>query len=235
MFIDQFHRQENGCIQITADQASEFAKGVSDDFNPIHDPDSKRFCVPGDLLFALVLSKYGLSQNMSFSFKGMVGAQTPLVFPDTDAPYLEIASDKGKELLSVERSGEVSRSQELIEALVRKYVLFSGQNFPGILVPLMAEHNVMINPARPLVIYEGMSFNLEHLDFSDPELELSEASLQVTGKRGDAELHFNITDAGHSVGTGMKKLVLSGLRDYEEPVMQGMCDLYEERKQSYTS
>lgn len=235
MFLDSFHSKENGFIQITADQASEFAKGVSDDFNPIHDPDSRRFCVPGDLLFALVLSNYGISQSMSFSFKGMVGALTPLVFPDTDASRLEIVNDTGKELLHVERSGEVGQSRALIESMIRNYVIFSGHSFLGILVPLMAEHNVMINPARPLVIYEGMSFNLEHLGFSNPELELSEATLDVSGKRGDAEFHFNITDAGRPVGTGLKKLVLSGLREYEEPAMQGMCDLYKSRKESYVN
>ena len=80
-----------------------------------------------------------------------------------------------------------------------------------------------------------MSFNLEHLDFSNPELELSDASLQVSGKRGDAELHFNITDAGRPVGTGLKKLVLSGLREYEEPAVRGMCDEYHARKQNYTN
>jgi len=235
MFLDPFHTKADGFIQITADQASEFAKGISDDFNPIHDPDSRRFCVPGDLLFALVLSSYGISQSMSFRFKGMVGDSTPLAFPDTAASELEIVNDKGKEFLSVERSGDVTRNPDLIEAMVRNYVVFSGHNFPGILVPLMAEHNVMINPARPLVIYEGMSFNLEHLDFSNPELELAKASLQVSGKRGDAQLHFNITDAGRTVGTGMKMLVLSGLREYEESAVQGMCDLYDARKQAYTS
>jgi uncharacterized protein DUF3581 len=235
MFLDPFHSKHNGFIQVSADQASDFAKGIADDFNPIHDPDSRRFCVPGDLLFALVLSNYGISQNMSFRFKGMVGALTPLAFPDTDASKLEIVNDKGKEFLDFERSGDVSRSADLIEAMIRHYVVFSGHNFPGILVPLMAEHNVMINPARPLVIYEGMSFNLEHLDFSNPELELSDASLQVSGKRGDAELHFNITDAGRPVGTGLKKLVLSGLREYEEPAVQGMCDEYHSRKQNYTN
>jgi len=233
MFLDPFYSEENGFIQVSAEQASEFAKGISDDFNPIHDPGSRRFCVPGDLLFALVLSKYGLSQKMSFRFSGMVGASTPLVFPETDAPHLEIVNEKGKDFLDIERSGEVSHSLSLIESLIRNYVVFSGRNFPGILVPLMAEHKVMINPDRPLVIYEGMSFKLEHLDFSNPELELSECSLQVSGKRGDAELHFNIIDAGRPVGTGLKKLVLSGLREYEEAAMQGMCDQYLSFKENY--
>ena len=100
MFLDPFHSKHNGFVQVSADQASDFAKGIADDFNPIHDADSRRFCVPGDLLFALVLSNYGISQNMSFSFKGMVSALTPLAFPDTDASRLEIVNDKGKEFLN---------------------------------------------------------------------------------------------------------------------------------------
>jgi len=233
MFLDPFYAEENGFIRISAEQASQFAKGISDDFNPIHDPGSRRFCIPGDLLFALVLTKYGLSQNMSFRFSGMVGALTPLAFPDSDVPHLEIVNDKGREFLDIQRSGEVSHNSGLLEAMIRNYVLFSGQNFPGILVPLMAEHEIMINPARPLVIYEGMSFSLEHLNFHNPELELSKSSLQVAGKRGNAELHFNIMDAGRSVGTGIKRLVLSGLREYEETAMQGMCDEYRSFKDNY--
>ncbi len=57
MFLDPYHCEEDGFVRVGAEQASQFAKGVADDFNPIHDPDSRRFCVPGDLLFALVLSR----------------------------------------------------------------------------------------------------------------------------------------------------------------------------------
>lgn len=233
MFLDPFYSEDNGLIQVSTEQASQFAKGIADDFNPIHDPDSRRFCVPGDLLFALVLSKYGLSQAMSFKFSGMVGALTPLAFPESDASYLEIANDKGKEFLNITRDGEISRAADLIEVMIRNYVVFSGHNFPDILVPLMAEHEVMINPARPLVIYEGMSFKLDHLDFSHPTLALSKTSLQVSGKRGDAELHFDIVDGDRSVGTGIKKLILSGLREYEETAMQDMCDQYRSFKEKH--
>ena len=31
------------------------------------------FCVPGDLLFAVLLKKEGISQKMRFDFAGMVG------------------------------------------------------------------------------------------------------------------------------------------------------------------
>lgn len=81
MFLDNFYNQNQLELTISAEQGSSFAKSISNDFNPIHDPDSKRFCVPGDLLFALVLQRYGLSQNMTFNFAGMVGGDTGLLFP----------------------------------------------------------------------------------------------------------------------------------------------------------
>ena len=68
-------------LSINADQASEFAKTVSNDFNPIHDPGNRRFCVPGDLLFALAVERYGLAQSMEFHFSGLVSADTALIFP----------------------------------------------------------------------------------------------------------------------------------------------------------
>ena len=66
MFLDRFHSVQDGHVVISALQASQFAKEIAGDFNPIHDPDARRFCVPGDLLFAIVLARFGLSENMTF-------------------------------------------------------------------------------------------------------------------------------------------------------------------------
>ena len=96
MFLDPFHSSNQNTISISAEQASSFAKSVSNDFNPIHDVDSKRFCVPGDLLFALVLQRYGLSQEMSFNFSGMVSSDTELLFPETPGDDFEILDGRGK-------------------------------------------------------------------------------------------------------------------------------------------
>ena len=57
MFIDQFASQSGAQLSINVHQASQFAKSVSGDFNPIHDPSNRRFCVPGDLLFALAVER----------------------------------------------------------------------------------------------------------------------------------------------------------------------------------
>ena len=39
MFVDSYYRQEGNRIAFTREQASAFAKGVADDFNPLHDVD----------------------------------------------------------------------------------------------------------------------------------------------------------------------------------------------------
>ena len=130
MFVKRFYSECNDKVLINAQQASGFAKDIAGDFNPIHDPDAKRFCVPGDLLFALVLEKYGLSQTMFFAFSGMVGHGVNLNFPVTDAAEFEISDDSGKTYLKVQRSGTTVSDESLIEPFLLNYVAFSGPNFP---------------------------------------------------------------------------------------------------------
>lgn len=238
MFLDRFYSEENsteiGDINITPEQASLFAKQIAGDFNPIHNPDSKRFCVPGDLLFSIVLSKYGLAQKMCFNFTGLVGKEVTLKFPTFDGQQLDISDDKGKVYLSVERDGEVSQNQSLIESLTKDYVAFSGHNYPHIMVPLMAQHQVMINPDRPLVIYEKMSLDFQHFECTDLQLQLSDTSLEVNGKRGVAFLHFDmLSKTGEKIGSGFKKLILSGLREYNEQAVTAMTHRYEDWKAEY--
>jgi hypothetical protein len=233
MFLDAYNTVADGTVRITPEQASRFAKEIADDFNPLHDVGAKRFCVPGDLLFSLVLANYGVSRKMTFTFTGMVGEGVALKFPEAAGERFDITDEAGKAYLTVERAGEVSTDPALIEALARSYVAFSGHSFPHILVPLMAEHKAMINPERPLVIYESMSIELDRLDLAAPRLELSESTLAVNGKRGDARLRFRISAGGQTVGSGLKTLVLSGLREYDEAAVQQMVRQYDASKTAY--
>ena len=233
MYIDEFYRRDGELFEISAAQGSHFAKSVADDFNPLHDVDNKRFCVPGDLLFALVLHRYGVSQSMAFRFSGMVSAGTRLLFPEQSDDHFAICDEREKQYLDVTRSGDTLHDQDAIGTLVRHYVRFSGHNFPHVLVPLMAEQNVMINPQRPLVIYEGMQFVLDKLTFSEAELKLTEASLQVDGKRGDVKLAFDILDGAHVIGKGKKTLVMSGLREFDAQQMEEVVEDYAGRKAKY--
>ena len=233
MFLDKFYSVDQGKTLISPDQASNFAKVVAEDFNPIHDPDAKRFCVPGDLLFSLVLSKYGLSQKMCFTFAGMVGKGVHLNFPDSDAQRITITDDNHKEYLHIDRKGDVSHNKDLIERFVKSYVSFSGHTFPHILVPLMAEHNVMINPARPLIMYESMSVDLKSVDIEKPTLELSDTKLNVNGKRGDAAVTFNVKCGNEIVGKGVKKLVLSGLREFDQSLIDEVVASYSANKNRF--
>ncbi|WP_299490612.1 DUF3581 domain-containing protein [uncultured Shewanella sp.] len=227
MFLSPYFNKTNQVISVSQTQASSFAKHVAQDFNPIHDVNAKRFCVPGDLLFALTLAEYGLSQTMTFKFEGMVGDHVPLVFPKHEAQDFNICDEKDKCYLSVHRSGETTRCLTQTEAFIRSYVAFSGLNFIHVLVPMMREQGVMVNPARPLIIYESMSIDLHTLVFSDVRLSLVEKELHIDGKRGDVTLKFELHCGEQLIGTGEKTLVLSGLRAIDEEQMQLMCDQYE--------
>ena len=234
MRLDNYYSQVDGKTLISPQQASNFAKSVAGDFNPLHDVDSKRFCVSGDLLFALTLAKFGLSQKMRITFLGMVGKNVLLDFSDTSSGEQRIIDSNGKEYLSVEREGSVTTDETLIRELVCRYVEFSGHTYPDILIPLMSDNNVMANPDRPLIIYQCMSIDLNHLDFVKPELELSNASLVVSGRRGDVLLEFRLSAAGEIVGSGEKKMAISGLRELDRDVVQRSVDSYNKLKESFS-
>jgi len=233
MFLKEFYEIHDGNIRIAAEHASMFAKEVAHDFNPLHDVDAKRFCVPGDLLFSLILEKYGLSRNMHFIFSGMVGDGVLLNFPDTDAERIEVTDNQGKTYLQVERSGGLSRDSALIESFTRDYVAFSGQNFPYVLVPLLAKENVMFNLNRPLVIYESMTLSFDHLDFKQASVKMLEPEMKVDGKRASAFLHFQVKSGEEVVGKGFKKLAISVTSGYEAEPMQAFVDDYLARKNGY--
>ncbi|MCM5705169.1 DUF3581 family protein [Larsenimonas salina] len=225
MVLEEFFiEDDDGRIVITAEQASRFAKEMAGDFNPIHNPGARRFCVPGDLLFSLVLARFGLSPCMTFYFRGMVGDSVPLTF-EQSGETITVSDARGKVYLHVDRSGEPTFDPTVISAFTRRYIAFSGRNFPHYLQPLMQEHGVMFNPERPLVIYDSMGFCLNRLDAEAPTLHFDKAWLDVAGKRADAHMHFEMIAGDERIGTGEKKLVVSGLQPYCDETMQGIiCD-----------
>ncbi|QSP95472.1 DUF3581 domain-containing protein [Marinobacter salinisoli] len=224
MFLDRFHSIDDGLVWITPSQASRFAKEIAGDFNPIHDTDARRFCVPGDLLFALVLSRFGLSQRMSFCFRALLGKDVGLQFRTPSADRIEVTDSAGKVYLEVDRSGELIQDPAVIEDFTRCYVSASGKNFPHTLQPLMEANGVMFNPERPMVMYESMSLTLDSLDIVSPALELDSAELQDHGKRGQVFLSYHLEADGEVKGQVTKSLVLSGLRPYNADAMANVLD-----------
>jgi hypothetical protein len=233
MFLDSFYSDAPDGLRISARQGSRFAKEMAGDFNPIHDPDNKRFCVPGDLMFSLVVGRYGLSPKMEFRFSNMLGADVPLRLPDTDDDHFELRDGNDKTCLEIRRQGEPDRDPAVIENLVRRYVAFSGCNFPNIMVPLMEQHGVMINPDRPLVIYESMSFELRRPVSPELRLDLAASTLEHNGKRGESRLHFHFLERGEVVGEGCKNMLLSGLRAYRAEKLAELVERFEGWKAAY--
>ena len=233
MFLENYYSISDDKISFTRQQASDFAKQIADDFNPLHDINAKRFCVPGDLLFSLVLERAGLHQEMSFTFSGMVTDGIALNFPSEISSSANIVDDKQKEYLNMTVSGACTKNSKAIEALTRAYVEFSGHTFPHILVELMKENKVMINPTRPMIMYESMSIHLDNVEFQDIALQLSSTTLDIDGKRGNACLSFDLVSQGSIIGHGKKFMLLSGLRDYCQDTIDNIVAQYNDTKALY--
>jgi len=235
MVLDEYYSGDENGLRFTRQQASGFAKQVADDFNPLHDTDAKLFCVPGDLLFAVTLARYGLSQRMCFSFSGMVGDGIELRYQSEDGDDLSLVDEAGKICLGIERDGDVTRDPVLINDFTRRYVEFSGKNFLQVLVPTMTERGVMINPERPIVIYQSMSIDLQTLDIANPSLHLEETRIQVEGKRGDVSMLFRLKSGQQVVGEGEKRMALRGLRPFDEDLMQRLIETYKGYKTAHSA
>ncbi|MDD1791580.1 DUF3581 domain-containing protein [Enterovibrio sp. ZSDZ42] len=235
MQLNNFFSQSDDQLTFSRQQASHFAKLVAGDYNPIHDEDSKRFCVPGDLLFSILLAKAGISQKMHVSFAGMVSDNMPLIFKEDESANMQVLDTNGKCYLTMARSGENLVDQELAARVAENYVKFSGMNFPHIMVPLMEKSGMMINPDRPLVIYESMQLDFHHLDFSSPTVELTHSDMLVSGKRGTVSLAFCFKENGEIIGEGKKTMVCSGLREFEHSAVEALVDKFNVRKSAFLS
>lgn len=133
----------------------------------------------------------------------------------------------------MERSGETILNETLATQVAENYVKFSGMNFPHIMVPLMENSGMMINPDRPLVMYESMELNFEHLNFTSPTVELTDSIMDVSGKRGTVTLAFCFKENGVVIGEGKKKMVCSGLREFESEAVEALVDKFHARKSAF--
>ncbi len=251
MNISDYFIEEDNSVYFEEAQASRFAKSVAGDFNPIHDPGSKRFCVPGDLLFSVVLGRYGVSEKTRLEFSGMLDGKTRMHLPSEASDVMSIVDDRDKELMNVQRSGDHITDAQFIADLCEEYVKFSGQTFPDILVPLMRSANAMINPARPLVIYKDMAihFNQEAFALFGPnessvegqgcatshlQLKSGDHQIEVNGRKGSVKLAFTIECGGTEIGSGVKNMLLSGLREYEDDAMMEIVAQYNQWRSDYS-
>ncbi len=233
MNIEDYYQLDGTRLSFRREQASDFAKFVAGDYNQLHDVDATRFCVPGDLLFAVIIHHYGLRQTMGFSFSGMVSDDDVLILPEVEAREISIYDENNKKYLDVSTNGEQSHNPALIKSLTLNCVEFSGYTFPHVLVPLMKENNVMINTERPLVIYDHMRISLNTLDIDSVSLKHTESIFRIYGKRGDVALNYELTCNGESVGKGQKKMVLGGLRQYQQEKIDQLIQSVEQNKQAF--
>ena len=235
MFLNEFYSQKDSSFRFTQQQASRFAKTVANDYNKIHDVDNKRFCVPGDLLFAVSLTKFGLSETMKIDFTGMVKNDVDMQFSPLLDNKTTIVNADDKAFMELEVSGKSSHNEDIISKIITEYVQFSGKNFPDVMVPLMRSENLMFNPARTIIMYKCMQISMSRVDVKNISLKFNNAIIDVYGKRATVTFKFDFYDGEEKVGTGQKEMLLSGLIPYEESVMNGVIADYQAAKAKYLS
>jgi hypothetical protein len=233
MDLRKFYKIEGQQVSFTREQASLFAKSVAGDFNPLHDIETKRFCVPGDLLFAVALTELGVSQSMRFNFESMVTEQTKVMIPKELSAEFSLLDQNDKSMMKIHSAGEKTKNSHFITSLIEKYVQFSGRTFPEIIIDLMQKNNVMINPARPLIIYKDMAVEIDQFPDGELELEFSDAFMNVEGKKGSVKLEFDLFVDGQKIGHGTKDMVVSGLRPYEQSAIDKIVNDYNATKEAY--
>lgn len=234
MFTEDYYTINDEKIVFSKQQGSDFAKYIAGDFNPLHDIENSRFCIPGDLLFSVLLTKFGLSREMTFDFQGMVSGDMPVEFSSTEKE-IRVCNDKPKTVLLVSRSGEITKHDAFIEGLIRSYVAFSGKTFPHIIIKLMKEEGMMINTKKPMVIYDQMSLSFNRFSESgSAEVVLKDCRFDVNGKRGMVIMNFDLRADGESIGTGEKQIIMGGLRPYEQSDIDYLVDTYNAGKKAYS-
>ncbi len=233
MDLSKFYKVEGQYVSFTREQASLFAKSVAGDFNPLHNVETKRFCVPGDLLFAVALTELGVCQSMRFDFESMVTEQTRVLLPKELSGEFSLLDQNDKSMMTIHSSGEKNKNSHFVAALIEKYVQFSGRTFPEIIIDLLRKNNVMINPTRPLIIYKDMVVEIEQFPDGELELDFSGAVMNVDGKKGTVKLEFDLFVDRQKIGHGTKDMVVSGLRPYEQSAIDTIVNDYNATKEAY--
>lgn len=229
-----FYTLSDDTLTISPEQASGFAKTVAGDFNPIHDAGDRRFCVPGDLLFTVILENVGLYQHMSFTFDARMTADMIGILNDQQAGAGNITDKRSeKPIVNFQYDSEKINSNQLIHEFIKHYVAFSGQNFPYLLDPVLKSNDAMFNPKSPLVMYQSMDFTLNPQDETEISIDYVNADFDKQGKRGYITLNFNFNQNDEVIGNGKKLLLISGIRPYDESEMSKIIESFLERKNNF--
>ena len=84
-----------------------------------------------------------------------------------------------------------------------------------------------------MVFYRSMSLALNDTSCEHFELSFTESSLRASGKKGEVVLQFDIVSNGKLVGAGQKNVLLGGLREYDQSVIDELVTEYNQIKNRY--
>ncbi len=77
--------------------------------------------------------------------------------------------------------------------------------------------------------------SLYSLEIDSVERALRDCSFRLYGKRGDIALNYDLCCNGERVGKSQTKMVLSGLREYQQSKIDEFIERYNHHKNRYTN
>ena len=228
MFVDQYYTCHEENFYFPKHKSSAFAKQIAKDFNPLHDVKNRRFCVPGDLIFSAILSKFGANKEMTFDFKRMINGIEALNVVSSNES-ISVKNIQNEEMISIHRGGEITHDKVFINGFIRSYVEFSGKMFPEVILNAMKKSGVMPSLKRPLIIYVKMSFSLNVFSSNRPQVMLRETVFEKLGRKGVMSLYFDVWVNGEIIGFGEKKIFIGSVCPCDPSALQVYINSYNAR------
>lgn len=218
----------NDVFRFIPTACSAYARNVAKDFNPIHSHLAKKYCVPGDLIFALITEMHGAHNYMRVDFLNRVGAECKLFF-DTKRIALALLDVDKKLYAELATAGDKSVCPKRLKTVSNVVVSCTSGYFPYKLIDNLREENVMLSIRRSMVMLKSIEVELRNIHSASSLVAKYQSSgLELSGKRGEVKVYFQLfDDDGISVGFVTKTVLIIGIEKFNDKASKQYLDDYE--------
>lgn len=206
---------DDSLFKFNAVACDAYARNVVKDFNPIHNHLAKNYCVPGDLIFALMVERGGVHGSMRMDFLNRVGKDSEYIFVSGKAGMALL--DRGNKVQAqLIGSGDASVCVKCISAVSDAVLSCTSSYFPYKMMRSLRAENLMLSGCRSLVILKSIEVNVSDLHFaSDLTAVFCSSSLRHSGRRGTIDAHFQLVGGnGQVLGQVIKTALIIGIERF---------------------
>lgn len=214
MDISEYYDCIDGEIHFNDLKASQFAKNVSNDQNPIHDHDNKNYCIPGDLIFSMCADVLGLGSETDLYLHHPIGKNSSILIKEAKDGFYLGRDQSGIKIFTYRKNGETTDICDTGNFL-NCFARVTETLFEDAIHPQLKQKGLMINPSSPSVVLTSIS--IRKSENSKPVHKIKPDESVATGnvKRAKVTAKYTMNDLyDNSIGEARKTLFISGLREY---------------------